>query len=327
VKRIASVLVAAGLLAGAYFYLSDAPGWRTPPNATPNGDASQVLASPFVMFRTLAPAERSGRVAMVPALTPETTRVFTKLSCARVHYAGGAGICLVEEPQGNQVVHAAYFFDRTLTHGKRLILAGVPTRARISPDGRRAAITVYGEEEMPGGGERLATNTVLVDLSNGSVFARLREFALEGPGQPAADAALDYSSVAFGTDTDRFFATLSTTSNWYIVSGSLGARRLTIVAEGLASEALSPDGARLAVKRRVGERGFWQAMVFDVATKAVEPLRHARSIDDQIEWLDRDHIAYHDATERGTGIWALAIDGRSEPRLLIPDAYSPAVQH
>ena len=107
----------------------------------------------------------------------------------------------------------------------------------------------------------------------------------------------------------------------------MGTRRLTIVAEGLASEALSPDEAQLAVKQRVGERGFWQAMVFDIVSKSARPLSHTRSIDDQIDDSIVTTSPYHDATEQGTGIWTLAIDGRSPPRLLIADAYSPAVQH
>jgi len=159
VKRIASVIVVASLLAGAYFYFAGARGRGTQPSADENVVA-QVLPAPFVMFRTLAPAERYGVVAMVPALTPASARVFSRLSCARVHYAGGAGVCLVEEPEGNQLVHAAYFFDRALARGKRLLLSGIPTRARISPDGRRAAITVYGEEQMPDGSERLASDTI-----------------------------------------------------------------------------------------------------------------------------------------------------------------------
>jgi hypothetical protein len=326
VKRWALILVIASLLAGASLYFSGLR--RTLPSPQPTNEAvTRTLTPPFVMFRTLAPADRYGRVAMLSAVAPDATRVFTALSCTRVHYAGGAGVCLVEEPEGSQVVHAAYVFDGNLTRGNRLRLSGIPTRVRVSPNGRRAAITVYGEEQLPDGQERLATDSILIDLPGGNVVARLREFVLDEPRKPASGVALDYSSVAFAHDADRFYATLSTTSNWYIVSGSVGAHRLAIVAEGLASEALSPDEAYLAVKQRVGDRGFWRAMVLDLGSKSAWPLSHTRSIDDQIEWLDRDRIAYHDATEQGTGIWTLAIDGQSPPRLLIADAYSPAVQH
>ena len=129
----------------------------------------------------------------------------------------------------------------------------------------------------------------------------------------------------FEADADRFYATLNAADRWFIVAGSISSRRLTVVVDGFANEALSPDGLKLAVKQRTGERGFWHALVLDLESKATTPLDHSRSIDDQIEWLDRDRIAYHDATDQGTGIWSLAADGRSAPRLLVPDAYSPAV--
>jgi hypothetical protein len=48
-------------------------------------------------------------------------------------------------------------------------------------------------------------------------------------------------------------------------------------------------------------------------------------VDDQVEWLDDGQVMYHDATDQGTGIWVLAADGQSKPRLLLPDAFSPVV--
>ena len=326
-KKLALLIAVACLLVGATFYVAKPRQSATATSGQTAAVVTQTLAPPFVIFRTLAPPDRYGRLAMVPVSTPNASRVFSQLECARVHYAGGAGVCLVEEPDGNQVAHAAYLFDRSFTRGTRLLLSGVPTRVRVSPNGQRAAITVYGEEHMPDGQERLATDSILVDLPSGRALAKLREFALDLTGKLPTNAPLDYSSVAFEANADNFYATLNSASLWFVVAGTVSSRRLTIVAEGFASEAISPDGGRLAVKQRVGERGFWHAMIFDLTTKNAKPLDHARSVDDQIEWLDRDHITYHDATDQGTGIWVLAIDGRSGPRLLIPDAYSPAVQH
>jgi hypothetical protein len=37
-------------------------------------------------------------------------------------------------------------------------------------------------------------------------------------------------------------------------------------------------------------------------------------------------VVYHDVTDAGTGIWMLSTDGTTGPRLLVPDAFSPAVQ-
>jgi hypothetical protein len=66
----------------------------------------------------------------------------------------------------------------------------------------------------------------------------------------------------------------------------------------------------------------------DLASGTEHPLNQVtRSVDDQVDWFDADHIVYHDSAPQGTGIWLLSIDGVSPPRLILRNAYSPAVQH
>ncbi len=290
-------------------------------------ETSEVIGRPFVMFRTLAPKELHGRVSMVVAATPGGTRYVAALSCARVHYAGGAGLCLVEEAVGTTVAHAAYVFDRTFSRGRRIDLTGVPTRARIAPNGTIAAITIYGEEHAPNGDERLATHSVIIDMASGRVIADLRDFSIDWSGKPAPGGPLDFASVAFDRDGDRFFATLLTSTDQYVIAGSIADRQATVIAKGMASEALSPDGKKLIVKKRGGGRTNWLLSVFDLATRTERAVNQGpQSVDDQVEWLDDRHLIYHDATEQGTGVWALATDGVTGPKLLLSDAYSPSAQ-
>ena len=313
------------LMAAAIYFTRTADPF--PPDLQPIVDASHVIGTPSVMFRTLAPKEMHGRVSMVPAGKPGSTRHVSSLSCARVHYAGGTGLCLIEEASGATVVHAAYLFDRTFTRGQRIDLTGIPTRARVSPSGRMAAITVYAEEHAPNGEERLATSSIIIDVTSGTVLANLRDFTIDGSGQPPLDGPLDFAGVSFARDGDRFFATMSTAAEHYVVEGSIAARRVTVVASGMVSEALSSDGNHLIVKKQIGDRGRWQLAVFDLGTNTERALNQGpRSVDDQVEWLDARHVMYHDATEQGTGVWALKTDGIAGPQLLIPDAYSPSAQ-
>jgi hypothetical protein len=288
------------------------------------GTASRPLLPPFLMFRTLAPARAHGRVAM-SSPSRSDRRYVTPLQCGRVHFAGGQGVCLHEVADGTTVTYLADLFDRTLRRTQRLQLAGVPTRVRVSPDGRLAAVTTYAEEESPAG-ERLAIESVLIDLGDGRVVADLREFAIDAALAAAITGPIDFASVSFDKDGDRIFATLTTPLERYVVVGSLRERRLRALTANLATEALSPDGTRLVVKQRVGERGFWQLLVLDLATLTTRPLdQNGRTVDDQVEWLDDGQVIYHDATDQGTGIWVLAADGQSKPRLLLPDAFSPVV--
>jgi hypothetical protein len=287
--------------------------------------ARAVVAPPFVMFRALAPRRAFGRVAMASPGRP-LTRYLTTMSCARVQYAAGTGLCMVEEPEGKTVRQLLYVFDRQFVFQARILLGGIPIRARVSPDGRLASVTTYGEEESPAG-ERLASESILIDTRAGRVLGDLRHFAVDNPKGLPIEEPIDISSVAFTGDSDRFFATLSTPSNRYLISGTASARRITLIESGLANEAVSPDGTRLLVKKQTGARGFWQLVVLDLASKSEVPLNQGpRSVDDQVEWLNDGHVVYHDVTESGTGIWMLAADGTTGPQLLMKDAFSPAVQ-
>ena len=286
---------------------------------------SPLPPPPFVMVRTLAPRAVHGRVAVVPLAASVSRRYVTPLSCVRVHFAAGAGICVVEEARDRSVVHAAYTFDRHFVRRHRIELNGIPVRVRMSPNGRLAAITVYGEEESPAG-ERLATETILVEVASGRTLADLRDFALSGGGA-AVTPPIDIASATFAADSDRFYASLVSGTERYLVTGSVQQRALAIVRPGIANEALSSDGKRLIAKRRIGERGFWQITVIDLETWEERALNQgSRSVDDQVDWFDAAHVTYHDVTEAGTGVWKLSIDGATGPELVVPDAFSPSVQ-
>jgi hypothetical protein len=290
--------------------------------------AAPGLRPPFVMFRTLAPPEGHGRVAVLSLRTRDATRQVAGLSCLRLHYAGGRGLCVLQDTVENPPTYAAVVFDASFTPRIRFPLSGVPTRVRVAPNGSRAAITTYGEEERPEG-ERLATTSVVVDLESGRVLADLREFQLDGGSLLSArgEEPRDFSSVTFERDSDRFFATLTTSGERFLVAGSVDRRRLSVIRAGVASEALSPDGQRLAIKRLVGERGSWQLGVIDLRDSSTHEVRQGPpSVDDQVEWWDDGHLLYHDADGETTSIWILPVKGDRGPRVAIRDAYSAAVQ-
>jgi dipeptidyl aminopeptidase/acylaminoacyl peptidase len=286
--------------------------------------SNRLADPPFLVFRTLAPGRWFGRLAVLPLGTPDRSLQFTGLPCVRAHYAAGRGICIVQEQLRSTAQHAAYVIDASFTRGRRVPLSGVPTRVRIAPDGRRAAITTFAEEETAAG-ERLATDSIVVDLPTGRVIARLRDFNVQSDG-PQLEGPIDIAGVAFESDGDRFFAAGTTGTTWYLLSGSLSKREMTALRSGVASESISPDGRHLVVKKRRDD-GFWQLAVLDLRTWNERELQQGgRSVDDQVEWLDDEHVVYHDADEATTSIWMLPIDGVNGPRVLVRDAYSPAVQ-
>ena len=71
----------------------------------------------------------------------------------------------------------------------------------------------------------------------------------------------------------------------------------------------------------------WQLTLLDLATLTEQPLwNESRSVDDQVEWLDDQHVMYHlTGGSNAADIWRASVDGETPPTLVLPDAYSPAV--
>ena len=94
---------------------------------------------------------------------------------------------------------------------------------------------------------------------------------------------------------------------------------------------LSPDGTRVAYEKRLGgsKPGEWRLAALDLRTGQETLLAETRSVDDQVEWLDDQHLLYavpRSGTEATTSdIWQVAADGSGEPQVLVPYASSPAV--
>jgi hypothetical protein len=225
------------------------------------------------------------------------------------------------------VRYSGLTFDRTFTTRHTFPLTGPPIRARVSADGRRAAFTVF-ERGHSYADESFSTRTTILDIASGQSLGDLEQFTVRKDGQPFKAVDFNFWGLTFASDANQFYATLRTAGQRYLVSGAIDAREMRIIRSDVECPSLSPDGRRIVYKhplKGVLEAG-WRLYVLDVASGEEHPLNQvSRSVDDQVDWFDNDHIVYHDSAPEGTGIWLLAIDGVAPPRLLLPDAYSPAV--
>ena len=110
------------------------------------------------------------------------------------------------------------------------------------------------------------------------------------------------------------------------MAGDFRAGTVRTLASNVECPSLSPDQTRIAFKEAVGgdpARG-WRLTVLDLATLTRTPLAETRSVDDQAVWLDNATIGYALPRDRGSDVWPVPADGSGAPRLLIPDAESPA---
>jgi hypothetical protein len=278
-----------------------------------------------------------GRVAVAPlaaAGAPEPERYVTNLECARVYVAAQQGLCLTRSYAGGGAARpASVTLDGQLRPRSGSPFNGEPSRVRLAPDGRLGATTVFvtGDSYATAG---FSTRTTIVDVAKNTPLADLEQFAAWRDNARIQAPDFNYWGVAFARDGNRFYATLATGGTTYLVGGDVAARRVDVLRENVECPSLSPDNTRLVFKKRVSAPGLaprWQLHLLDIRTLAETPLPgETRSVDDQVEWLDDNHVLYALRDEGppatiATNIWLATTDGSAPPRIFLRNALSPAV--
>ena len=250
----------------------------------------------------------------------------TALTCERVHYAAGNGICLMYDRADLAQLVTVTLFGSDFKPRHQLTTNGLISRARVSPDGKYAAFTVFltGHSYMDA---NMSTATVLLDTATGANLGNLEEFETWKDGQLYEAPEFNFWGVTFAQDSNRFYATLQNQGTIYLVQGDIAARKLTVLHENVECPSLSPDGTRIAFKKRTST-GLWQLTVLDLATMQEIPLAEKESIDDQVEWLDNERILYHKLDYNApllASVFVLPANGSGKPEVFIPNAISPVV--
>jgi hypothetical protein len=300
------------------------------PAIVAGGDVARLSAAPHLLFRHTAQDAGYMHLSIAPLADPAQPRGTTPLTCERISFSAGRGICL-QASRGVLTTYEAVIFDDKFAPVTKLKLDGAPSRTRVSPDGRIGTITVFvtGQEHGYSSGQ-FSTRTTLVDMATGQVRGDLESFQTTRDGHVIKAADFNFWGVTFTRDSRVFYATLMTDKKTYLVRGDADARTLTVLHENVECPSISPNNKLIAFKKRVGNTvGRWRFHVLDLATMADRPLAaEARSIDDQIEWLDDDHVLY--ATTRSSqsalyDIWVAPVSGTDPARTFIAAADSPAV--
>ncbi len=282
---------------------------------------------PFLMFISLTPDHTFKRVVLAPLAAPDQARYVTPLNCERVYYSGSRGLCLETQAERPGVAtHFAHVFDDQFKRLNTLKLTGPPSRTRLSPDGRRAAFTVFDEGHSYADGV-FSTRTTIIDTIAGAVIGDLETWNITRDGKPFANKDFNFWGVTFAADGNRFFATLRTQGSAYLIEGDVDARQAHVLIQGAECPSLSPDHSRIAFKKRLGgSQGWWQLSLFDLSTHAVRALSgDTQSVDDQVEWLDAGNLIYFRPNADGNIIWRLPTDTGEAPQPFVRDGFSPAV--
>lgn len=290
-----------------------------------------LLDDPRIVFRSTARDASYGKVAVVALDDPGGPRAVTDTECERVFATEGAGLCLAAD-RGAVTTYRTTVLDERLQVVSEAPLTGLPSRARLSRDGTLAATTTFvtGHSYMSVG---FSTETLVADLVDGvwtPGHGNIQDFDLWVEGERVTAVDRNMWGVTFADDGDTFWATAASGGTTWLVRGSMSQRRLDAVATDAECPSLSPDGTRVAYKKRgPAEPGRWRLAVRDLASGAETLVAETRSVDDQVEWLDDEHVVYglprEGADAAVSDVWVARADGEGRPQVLVPEAWSPAV--
>jgi hypothetical protein len=263
------------------------------------------------------------RVEALNSGDPGGPRSATGERCQRVYRAAGTTVCL-------QLAGLGPSFDAVVTGPdgtvlRKVALAGTPNRARVSPSGHIVSWTTFvtGDSYLIPGG--FSTRTGVLDLRTGEVVDSLESFAVRVNGEPYLAQDRNFWGVTVADDDRTFYATLAGGGRTWLVRGDLVSGSAESVVSDAECPSLSPDGTRVAYKKRVGRFGPWDLAVLDLRSGGVLRLPGTVGIDDQAVWLTDDRLAYGSpATDGGRpSVYAVPADGSTPPHLLVADAMSP----
>ncbi|MFD3513056.1 TolB family protein [Streptomyces sp. NPDC058657] len=321
-RQLRLVLVVAAVLllgGGSLGYVLHARQ-RELPQQQAHTDASFTLSAPGLYFRDAA----TGRVARQPG--GAAARVTGGPSCDRFYAAGPRALCLRKLP-GVPARTQALVLDRQLKEIRRVTVAGIPNRARVSASGQVLSWTTFATGDSYNT-TAFSTRTAILDLRTGYLVKSIEEIPLTVDGARYHSADVNFWGVTFARDDNRFYATVSSRGSTYLVEGDLRKWQAKALRKNAECPSLSPDNTRLAFKKRVSDdsEAPWRLYVLDLATLREHPVADTRSVDDQAAWLDDTTLGYAlpGSEGRRSDIWSAPADGTGTARLTVPGGSSPA---
>jgi hypothetical protein len=262
-------------------------------------------------------------VERVALADPGGPRAATAMTCQRVYTANGTTVCL--RLAGPGPAYAAEV-SRDGAVVKSVALPGVPSRAKVSRSGRVVSWTsfVTGDSySVPGG---FSTRTGYFDTATGEVTESLEHFTTDVEGAPVTAQDVNYWGLTVADDDRTFYATLASGGFTWLVRGDLVDKSVKSVRRDAECPSLSPDGTKVAYKKRIGRLGPWDLAVLDLKTGEERRLPGTAGVDDQATWLDDGRLAFAAVPKdsKVPAIHTVPADGSAPATILIRDATSPS---
>ncbi|MFC7491297.1 MULTISPECIES: hypothetical protein [unclassified Knoellia] len=300
----------------------------TLPSTSPATTGRSDLEDPdgYIAFRRTTNDAAYGTVGTVPYDEPGALPAPRQhLSCERIHLSRRGGVC-IDVDRAAVTTARVLLLEPDLTVRHTLSTPGIPSRARVSPDGRWAATTTFVFGHSYAGG-RFSTQTEIYDMVSGTSSGSLEKFQISHRGKPYRASDVNVWGVTFPATGSSFYATIMTGGKKYLAKGLIDQRTIVMVDVAAECPSLSPSGELLAYKSATGPT-TWEVKVRRLADGSEVVVETSRSVDDQIEWLDDGRVLFGLAPPGGgatADVWVAPADGSRPAELLIRGAWSPAV--
>jgi hypothetical protein len=278
-----------------------------------------------LLFRNEASGPDHGKLASVSLADSLGARRIGSMRCDRFYSSAGNGLCLADAP-GLLPSAVVVFTGSDLAELKRVDVAGIPNRAKLSADGRMASWTTFVTGDSYAQSGTFSTRTGIMDRGPDQLTSNMENIPLVVAGQRHRADDVNFWGVTFAADNRTFYATVATGGQTHLVQGDFETWEARTLRENAECPSLSPDGTKIAFKKRIAQDGArpWREHVLDLATMTETTLAETRSIDDQVIWLDNNTVAYALPGDRAPDIWAAPADGTGTPQLLVRHASSPS---
>ncbi|MFF7384129.1 TolB family protein [Streptomyces griseoluteus] len=290
------------------------------------GRVTLTGGGPRVVFRNMAWGPHRDELVSAPADDPAGPRTASGVKCLRFYAASGTGVCLRAVHGPVRDTYRAVILDAGLKERAHYDVPGIPSRARVSPSGRFAAWTAFvGGDSYAG--TAFSTRAAIVDTRTGRLTSTLEAYRIVKEGRPYRAADVNFWGVTFAADDRAFYATMATHGSTYLVRGDLRARTLTTLHENVECPSLSPDGTRIAYKKRVKgapKDAPWHLYVLTLSTGHETALAEPRSVDDQLVWRDNHTLTYALPGDYGADLYTVPADGTGKAHRVATAAVSPA---
>lgn len=287
----------------------------------PSVQRTVASGDPFVVYRDLQEATTNGQFTVAP-LSDSRPEPGTPAGpfCSRVAFAAGHGLCLDILGTTMNVM----LMDERLQVVHELELAGIPSRAQVSPDGRWGGVTAFLAGHAYAQPGTFSTAATILDLDRQQVVGDLeRDFTVRIDGDVLDARDRNFWGLTFAADGDTFYATAASGGRTWLIEGSIRDREADAIHENVECPSLSPDGTRIAYKKAIAtDPSVWRFHVLDLATGRETALAEERSIDDQLAWLDDEQLLYADEEQT---TWIVPADGTGVPEKWLEDANSATV--